>query len=136
MLKRVSLLMLIGSALVVAGCGSTTHTSTHSTAIGSARGWFAAINAHNRRMLLLYVAPIAKDQMGWALPSEAWPKFTDLNCKLKKVPAAVLPEPDDVDVRCTFHESAAQTEGEPSTMWDVYLHQSGAKWLIDSYGEG
>lgn len=44
-------------------------------------------------------------------------------------------EPNDVDDRCTFHESGPN-EGNPDTFWDVYLHKSGSKWLIDSYGQG
>ncbi len=123
----------------VAGCGSHTTTSdsasARATSEGSTLGWFAAINDHKRQKLLSYVAADAKDQMGWAQPWRPWPRFTDLHCKLVHVASSALPEPNDVDDRCTFHESGPN-EGNPDTFWDVYLQKSGSKWLIDSYGQG
>jgi hypothetical protein len=135
MLRRLSLALVVTAALAAAGCGSQATTPPHATSVGSALGWFEAINGHNRPKLLSYVAQKAKEQMGWAQPSRPWPKFNDINCKHVNVPASALPQPNDVDVRCTFQESGPN-EGNPDTSWDVYLHQSHSKWLIDSYGQG
>lgn len=104
---------------------------SRATPLSSTLGWFKAINAHDRSKLLFYVAASAKDQMGWARPSVAWSKFTHLHCKTRKVSGRT-----SADVRCTFHESASPTEGNPDNFWDVYLVHSRAGWLINNYGQG
>ncbi len=140
MRRRISNLGTLVLVLAATGCASGVaeagSSTSRATPVGSTLGWFAAINAHNRQRLLSYVAPSAADQMGWARPNKSWSKFTDLHCKRVTVPAASLPQPKDVDVRCTFHESASATEGNPDTFWAIYLHHSGSGWLIDSYGQG
>lgn len=104
---------------------------SRATPLSSTLGWFRAINAHDRSRLLFYVAASARDQMGWAQPSAAWGKFTDLRCKTRKTSGR-----SSADVRCTFHESASPTEGNPDTFWDVYLAHSRGGWLINNYGPG
>lgn len=105
---------------------------SRSTPLNSTQGWFKAINAHNRRQLLFYVAPRAREQMGWARPTVPWSKFTDLRCQLRHSPA----KSRQADVRCTFQESASPTEGNPDTFWDVELTHTRTGWLIDNYGTG
>jgi hypothetical protein len=73
--------------------------------------------------------------MGWAQPSRARPRFTDVHCTLVRAPSSALPEPNDVDDRCTFHESGPH-RGNPDSFWDVHLRHIGSRWLIDSYGQG
>ena len=100
--------------------------------MSSTLGWFKAINAHDRQRLLWYVAPSARDQMGWATPSRQWSKFTDLHCRRVNNPNGG----NQVRITCTFHESASPTEGNPDSFWDVYLEHTKSGWLIVSYGQG
>jgi hypothetical protein len=127
---------LLAVLLAVAGCGGGASKRaafpSRSTPLKSTLGWFAAINAHDRRQLLSYVAPSAQDQMGWARPSVPWARFKDVRC---------LAAPDSShrhpDLRCTFHEvGTVAEEGNPDTFWDVYLEHTGSGWMIDSYGQG
>jgi hypothetical protein len=130
-----TLVIVLAATGCVPGAAEAGGKPSRATSVGSVLGWFAAIDAHNRQKLLCYVAPSDYKQMGWAT-HKSWSKFTDVRCKRVTVPAAFLPQPKDVDVRCTFHESASATEGNPDTLWDVYLHHTGHGWLIDSYGQG
>jgi hypothetical protein len=93
-------------------------------------GWFKAINAHDRQRLLFYVAPSARNQMGWAEATASWSKFTDLNCRSLKTSTS------NADFQCTFRESSSPTEGNPSSGWGVQLHRFKRSWLIVSYGQG
>jgi len=94
-------------------------------------GWFKAINAHDRRQLLFYVAPTARYVMAWAQPRVAWSKFTHLRCQRLKTSTRRR-----ATVSCTFHESASPVEGNPDTFWDVELRHAKIGWLIDNYGQG
>ena len=119
----------------MAGCGSHARANasgpTRATPLGSARGWFRAINDHDRRRLLFYVAADARDQMGWARPAAPWPKFTDLRCR--DIKTATL----HARVRCTFHElGSLAVVGNRDNFWDVYLRHTSGAWLIDGYGQG
>jgi hypothetical protein len=133
MTRRLSFSLIVVACLTVAVPGAVAKASwpSRSTPLSSTLGWFKAINAHDRRQLLFYVASSAQDQMGWAAPSVAWSKFTDLHCKTLKTSSGSRAE-----VLCTFHESASPSEGNPDTFWDVYLHHAGGGWLIYSYGQG
>lgn len=118
-------------ALVVGQADATTSWPTRSRPLSSTLGWFKAINAHDRKRLLYYVAPNARAQMGWAVPSRAWPKFTAVDCRPRHVSAR------NTDLRCSFHESGSPaTAGNPDSFFDVYLHQTHRLWLIESYGQG
>ncbi|MGO9959024.1 MAG: hypothetical protein ACLP50_24170 [Solirubrobacteraceae bacterium] len=97
----------------------------------STLGWFKAINAHDRRWLLFYVAPSARSMMAWARPTVPWSKFTHLRCRLLKTSI-----PARADVYCRFRESASAIEGNPDTFWDIELRHTNAGWLIDNYGQG
>jgi hypothetical protein len=133
MTRRLFFSLIVVVALTVAAPGAVAKTSwpSRSTPLSSTLGWFKAINAHDRQRLLFYVASSARDQMGWAAPSVAWSKFMDLNCKTLKTSSRSRAE-----VLCTFHESASPSEGNADSFWDVYLHDTGAGWLIYSYGQG
>ena len=119
-------------AVIASIAQAKTSWPPRSTALHSTLGWFTAINAHNRHRLLFYVAPSARDQMGWARATVPWRKFADLRCQLRHSPT----KSTLADVRCTFHESASPTEGNPDTFWDVELRHMRAGWLVDSYGQG
>lgn len=116
--------------IAVASASAAARWPARATPLSSTLGWFQAINAHDRARLLFYVAPGAADQMGWARSSVAWSKFTDLHCRVRDAGRR------SADVRCTFHESASPTEGNPDALWDVYLRHTHAGWLIYSYGQG
>ncbi len=118
-------------SIAVPGALAKSRWPSRATPLSSTLGWFKAINAHDRSKLLFYVAASAQDQMGWAQPSAAWSKFTDLHCKTHKTSGR-----SSADVRCTFHESTSPTEGNPDNFWDVYLVHSRAGWLINNYGQG
>jgi hypothetical protein len=126
---------LLAVLLAVAGCGGGTKRAgfpSRLTPLKSTLGWFGAINAHDRRQLLSYVAPSAQDQMGWARPSVPWARFRDVHCL-----AAPNSSRRHPDLRCTFHEmGTAAEEGTPVSFWNVYLEHVGHGWLIDSYGQG
>jgi len=123
--------LLAGLAVAAGTADATTGWPPRSGPISSTLGWFKAINAHDRTHLLHYVAPSATDQMGWAQPSRAWPKFTALVCRGRKV------RPTNADVRCSFHESGSPAAvGNPDTFFDVYLRANRGVWLITSYGQG
>jgi hypothetical protein len=124
------LIALALSAIVAPTAFAGTRWPTRATPLSSTEGWFQAINAHNRKQLLFYVAPSAKDQMGWARPSQSWSKFTHLDCKTLRTSRRTAL------VRCTFVESSSPTEGNPDSFWDIYLRHSHAGWLIDNYGQG
>ena len=135
---RLSILILCGLAAVA--CGSQTPHSrrptrwpTRTTPLSSTLGWFRAINSHNRRRLLFYVAPDARDQMGWARPSTAWSRFTDLRCRRVTLPVSTRTR---VYINCSFNESASADEGNPDSFWNVQLERTDSGWLIDSYGQG
>lgn len=118
-------------AMAASAAQAKTAWPSRSTPLRSTQGWFRAINAHNRYRLLFYVAPSARDQMGWALPSRAWPGFTALDCRRIKVRTA------NAHLRCTFHESGSlAVVGTRDTFWDVYLRHTHTGWLLDSYGTG
>jgi hypothetical protein len=120
------------SVTIVTGTAHAKPTwPSRSTAISSTRGWFQAINDHDRRRLLSYVATSARDQMGWAQPDAKWSRFTHLRYR-------VLPASNErrAIVYCSFHESASPTEGNPDSFWDVYLRHTSAGWLVASYGQG
>lgn len=104
---------------------------SRTTALSSTRGWFDAINHHNRHRLLSYVAPSATDQMGWAEPRAKWSKFTHLRCRLLSASNR-----RHAIVYCSFHESKSPTEGNPDSFWDVSLRHTAASWLITAYGQG
>ncbi len=133
MTRRLFCSLIVAAFLTIAVPGAVAKTSwpSRSTPLSSTQGWFKAINAHDRRQLLFYVASSAQDQMGRARPSVAWSKFTDLHCKAPKTPSRTR-----ADVRCTFHESASPSEGNPDSFWDIYLHHTSSGWLIYSYGQG
>lgn len=122
---------LAPGALAAGGAGAETSWPPRATPMGSTRGWFRAINAHDRRRLLWYVAPRARNLMGWARPSVSWSKFTDLHCWRNKSLTR-----GQVRISCTFHESASPTEGNPDSRWDVYLEHKRGVWLIVNYGQG
>jgi hypothetical protein len=120
-------------ALALTACGS--HASDHSaTPLSATLGWFEAINAHDRPKVDAYFTGAFGG--AWPAADTRWSRFTDLHCKHLKVPSAVLPHAGDVDIRCTFHESASPTEGNPDSFWDVYMQKHGRRWLVDSYGQG
>jgi hypothetical protein len=122
-------------ALAVTACGSHAPASTqNATPLGATLGWFAAINAHDRPKVDSYFT--GAFGLAWTAADKRWSRFTDLHCKRLKVPSAVLPHAADVDIRCTFHESASPTEGNPDSFWDVYMQKDGRRWLVDSYGQG
>ena len=123
-------LIAIGTLFVGTASGAGGWPS-RSTPRGSTLGWFKAINAHDRQRLLFYVAPSARNQMGWATPSASWPKYTNLHCWSRGKSTS-----SNADLRCTFHESASPTEGTPWNFFDVYLHRIKRLWLIVSYGQG
>jgi len=120
-------------AVAAAAAQATTSWPSRSTPMHSTLGWFKATNAHNRHRLLSYVAPRARAQMGWAVPSRAWPKYTDLRCHRQRPPAY----PKSVDMRCTFHESGpTAVVGTPVSFWDVTLRHTHTGWRIYDYGQG
>lgn len=126
-----SLIVVVSVAVAVGQADATTGWPSRSGPVSSTLGWFKAINAHDRKHLLYYVAPSARAQMGWAQPSHAWPKFTHLRCRRRKVRST------NADIRCTFHESGPPAVvGNPDTLWDVYLHAKRGVWLISGYGQG
>jgi hypothetical protein len=133
MTRRLFCSLTVFALLTIADPGAVAKASwpSRSTPLSSTLGWFKAINAHDRQQLLFYVAPSAQDQMGWARPSVAWSKFTDLHCKTIKTSSRSRTE-----VLCTFHESASPSEGNPDNFWDVYLRHASGGWLIYSYGQG
>lgn len=125
---------LIVVAFLVLGLGQASAGAlwpSRSKPLSSTQGWFKAINAHNRKHLLFYVAPREREHMGWAEPSHAWPKFTVLKCREIKLRATTA------HVRCTFKESGAPgVVGNRDGFWDVYLRRTRGAWLIDGYGQG
>lgn len=132
---------ILAFALLVVGCGSHAAANasqpSRATPLGSTLGWFNAIDAHDRRQLLSHVAPDARDQMGWARPSAAWAKFTDLHCRRLVDPNAAHPSSTSAHVRCTFHElGPLAVVGNRDNFWDVYLRRKSGAWLITSYGQG
>ena len=134
MARRLLVVAAVLSASMVSVAASALARSSwpsRTSAISSSRGWFQAINAHDRRRLLFYVAPSATDPMGWAQPNAAWSKFTHLRCR-------PLPKSNQrhAIVYCAFHESASPTEGNPDSFWDVYLRHTSEGWLITGYGQG
>jgi hypothetical protein len=138
MLKRLRVAVVRASVLATVACGSQTPDSqartfwpSRGTPLNSTLGWFEAINAHDRRRLLFYVAPSARDMMGWARPSVSWSRFTQLRCRRLTTSTRSRAE-----VYCTFHESASPTEGNPDSFWNVELRRTDAGWLIDNYGQG
>jgi hypothetical protein len=133
MARRVILTLMIAAFLTVAVPGALANSRwpSRATALNSTLGWFKAINSHDREKLLFYVAASAQDQMGWATPSAAWSKFTDLRCKTRKTSGQ-----SSADVRCFFHESASPTEGNPDSFWDIYLRRTHSGWLVYSHGQG
>lgn len=140
MLRRLRWAALLAPVLTSVGCGSQSRAShapvtwpSRRTPLSSTLGWFDAINAHNRRKLLSYVAHDAWDQMGWARASASWSTFTQLHCRPISLPASTR---IDVFVNCTFNESASPTEGNPDSFWNVELRPAHAGWLIVSYGQG
>lgn len=131
--RRASLLLVVVVflALGLGDAGANTSWPPRSRPLSSTLGWFKAINAHDRKRLLYYVAPNARAQMGWAQPSHAWPKFTALDCRRIKLRSA------NADFRCTFNDSGSPAVvGNPDTFWDVYLRRTRGVWLIDRYGQG
>lgn len=97
----------------------------------SALGWFQAINAHDRGRLLYYVAPSAREQMAWAQPSRAWPKFKALDCSRIRVSAA------RAHLRCNFKElGPLAVAGNRDSFWDLYLSRLKRAWMITGYGQG
>ncbi len=133
MSRRVILTLVIVAFLTVAvpGAQANSRWPSRATPLSSTLGWFKAINSHDRKKLLFYVAASAQDQIGWARPSSAWSKFTNLRCKTLKTSGQ-----SSADVRCTFHESASPSEGNPDSFWDIYLRHTHSDWLIYSYGQG
>ena len=133
MTKRLILTLMIAAFLTITAPGALADARwpSRATPMNSTLGWFRAINSHNRKRLLFYVATSAQDQMGWARPSVAWSKFTDLHCKSLKTSVR-----SSAEVLCTFHESASPTEGNPDSFWDIYLRRTSSGWLIYSYGQG
>jgi hypothetical protein len=126
-----SLVVVTFLVVVVGEADASASWPSRSVPLSSTLGWFKSINAHDRKHLLYYVAPSARTQMGWALPSHAWPKFTTLDCRTIKVRVA------NAHLRCTFHESGSPAVvGNPDTVWDVYLRRTRGVWLIESYGQG
>jgi hypothetical protein len=123
-------LLVAAWATAVPGALAKPAWPSRATPLSSTLGWFQAINAHNRSKLLFYVAPSARDQMGWARPSVAWSKFTNLHCTTRTASGS------SSDQRCTFHESPSPSDAEIDTFWDVYLHRTRGNWLIYSYGQG
>jgi hypothetical protein len=119
--------------LVAAAPGAHTRTSwpSRSTPLNSTLGWFQAINAHSRGRLLSYVAPGARDQMGWARPSERWGTFTRVRCRTLRSSTRTK-----AIVYCSFHESRSPSEGNPDSFWDIDLRHAKASWLIVAYGQG
>ena len=120
--------------LALGGCGSQARSPSppRSTPLNSTLGWFKAINAHNRRELVSYVAPVDIDQMGWARPSAPWAKFTHLRCR-----TLAGSNHSHAQIYCAFDESGTPAEeGNPDTFWDVELLHTRDGWLIDSYGQG
>ena len=131
-MRRYLSLVLIALGGVLAGTASAaTAWPSRSTPRGSTLGWFKATNAHDRQRLLFYVAPSARNQMGWATPTASWPKYTDLHCWTRGRSTS-----SRADLRCTFHESASPTGGNPWNFFDVYLRRFKRIWLIVSYGQG
>ena len=133
MARRVILTLLAAAFLTVAVPGALANSRwpSRATPLSSTLGWFKAINSHDRTKVLFYVAASAQDQMGWATPSAAWSKFNNLRCKTLTTSGQ-----SSADVRCTFHESASPTEGNPDRFWDIYVRHTHSGWLIDSYGQG
>ena len=119
-------------AMGVSSAQSETNWPSRSTAMHSTLGWFQALNAHDRHRLLFYVAPSARDQVGWARPTVSWSKFTDLRCH----PRQSLAKRRRAAVRCTFHESASITEGKPGSFLEIEIRHTRMGWLIYSYGQG
>jgi hypothetical protein len=133
MLKRV---IAAGIAIVLAGSAAGRSQAKprwpdRSTPLHSTIGWFDAINAHDRRQLLFYVAPSAKYMMAWARPGVSWSKFTHLRCRRLKTSSR-----SHANVSCSFHESASPVEGNPDNFWVVEVRHASAGWLIDNYGQG
>jgi hypothetical protein len=130
-MRRCVALVLIVLGTLFVGTGSAEGGwPSRSTPRGSTLGWFKATNAHDRQRLLFYVAPSARTQMSWAVPSRSWPKFTDLKCQSRGKTTS-----SNADLRCFFHASGAWA-GNPYSFEDVYLHRFKRSWLIVSYGQG
>jgi hypothetical protein len=131
--RRVILTLMTAACLTVAvpTALAGSRWPSRATPLSSTLGWFRAINAHDRKRLLFYVATSAQDQMGWATPSTAWSKFTNLRCQTRRTSGS-----SSADVRCTFHESAEPTDADTVSFWDIYLRRTHSDWLIDSYGQG
>lgn len=122
------------AAFLAVGLGEAsakTSWPSRSTPLSSTLGWFKAINAHDRKHLLYYVVSTATAQMGWAVPSRAWPKFKSLDCRSIKERAT------SARLRCTFSESGSPAVvGNPDAFWDVSLRRIRGAWLIEGYGQG
>jgi hypothetical protein len=133
MTKRLVPALMIIALLTIAAPGALAKPRwpSRATPLDSTLGWFEAINSHDRRQALSYVAPSARGLMGWARPSATWPKFTDLHCRTRKRSGR-----SSADLRCTFHESASPVVGNLDRFWDIYLRHTGGGWLIYSYGQG
>ena len=124
---------MIAAFLTMTAPGSQANSRwpSRATPLSSTLGWFQAINSHNPKKLLFYVAASAQNQMGWTQASAAWSKFTDLRCKTRTTSGQ-----NSADVRCTFHESVSPTVGNPASFWDIYLRHTSSGWLIYNYGQG
>ena len=133
-MRRVAPVLLMFVLFLAAALGEAmakTSWPARSSPLSSTLGWFKAINAHDRKHLLFYVAPSAQPQMGWAQPSRTWPKFKSLACRSIRAHAT------SAHLRCTFDESGPPSVvGNPDSEWDVYLRRTGGGWLIYGYGQG
>lgn len=130
-LARTSAATVTILGLCASGALAQASWPSRSTPRSSTLGWFQAINAHNRQRLLYYVAVGERAEMAWAQSSKTWPKFSHLSCEKPKASGSRR-----ATVRCTFHESASSTTGNPDTFWNVTLHDKSGAWLIDGYGQG
>jgi hypothetical protein len=121
MARRLALTLMLAAFLTVdvPDALANSRSPSRATPLSSTLGWFKAIKSHDRKKLLSYVAASAQDQMGSARPSAAWSKFTNLRCKTLKTSGQ-----RSARVRCTFHESASPTEGNPDSFWDIYLRHT------------
>lgn len=133
-MRRGLSLSLMGVVFLTVGLGgasATTSWPSRTTPVSSTIGWFKAINAHDRKHLLYYVAAGARRQMGWAEPSHTGPKFTAVDCRCINV------SDTGAHLRCTFKESGSPSVvGNSDTFWDVYLRRTRGVWLIESCGQG
>jgi hypothetical protein len=126
-----SLVVVVFLAVVAGTASASTSWPSRSGPLNSTLGWFKAINEHDRKHLLHYVALSTQVDMGWAQPSRAWPKFTALHCRRVNVHTT------NAHLRCTFNEHGSlAVVGNRDTFWDVYLRRTRGAWLIDNYGQG